>query len=101
MRLIAFIEYAAVMIGVIAMISGQLFALPKGFHLGVFMTGAGIALGGGKWLEPLAFDGFIRKLPRRAWSADIGRHDLLDRLWLDLELAEARQIPACQVVHLQ
>jgi hypothetical protein len=45
-RLIAFIEYAAVMIGVIAMIAGQFFALPRGFHLGVFMTGAGIALGG-------------------------------------------------------
>jgi hypothetical protein len=45
-RLIAFIEYAAVIIGVIAMIASQFFALPKGFHLGVFMTGAGIALGG-------------------------------------------------------
>lgn len=46
MRLIAFIEYAAVVIGVIAIIAGQFFALPKGFHLGVFMVGAGIALGG-------------------------------------------------------
>ena len=46
MRLIAFIEYAAVIIGIIAMIAGQFFALPKGFHFGVFMTGAGIALGG-------------------------------------------------------
>lgn len=46
MRLVAFIEYAAVIIGVSAMIAGQFFALPKGFHLGVFMTGAGIALGG-------------------------------------------------------
>jgi hypothetical protein len=45
-RLIAFIEYAAVIIGLIAMIAGQFFALPKGFHLGVFMAGAGIALGG-------------------------------------------------------
>jgi hypothetical protein len=45
-RLIAFIEYAAVIIGVIAMIAGQFFALPRAFHLGVFMTGAGIALGG-------------------------------------------------------
>jgi hypothetical protein len=45
-RLITFIEYAAVVIGVIGMIAGQFFALPKGFHLGVFMTGAGIALGG-------------------------------------------------------
>ena len=46
MRLIAFIEFAAVIVGVIAMIAGQYFALPKGFHLGVFMTGAGIAIGG-------------------------------------------------------
>jgi len=45
-RLIAFIEYAAVIIGIIAMIAGQFFALPKGFHFGVFMTGAGVALGG-------------------------------------------------------
>jgi hypothetical protein len=26
---------------------------------------AGIALGAWEWLEPLAFDGFVRKLPRR------------------------------------
>jgi len=45
-RLTAFIEYVAVIIGVLAMIAGQFFALPKGFHLGIFMTGAGIALGG-------------------------------------------------------
>jgi hypothetical protein len=45
-RLIAFIEYAAVIIGVIAVIAGQFFALPKGLHLGVFLIGAGIALGG-------------------------------------------------------
>jgi hypothetical protein len=45
-RLITFIEYAAVVIGVIGMIAGQFFALPRGFHFGVFMTGAGIALGG-------------------------------------------------------
>jgi hypothetical protein len=45
-RLIAFIEYAAVIIGIVAMVAGRFFALAKGFHLGVFMTGAGIALGG-------------------------------------------------------
>jgi hypothetical protein len=45
-RLIAFIEYAAVIIGLIAMIAGKFFALPDGFNFGVFMTGAGIALGG-------------------------------------------------------
>lgn len=46
MRLIAVIEYAAVIIGVLAMIAGQYFALAKGFQFGVFMAGAGIALGG-------------------------------------------------------
>jgi hypothetical protein len=45
-RLLAFIEFAAVIIGIIAVIAGQYFALPKGFHLGVFLVGAGIALGG-------------------------------------------------------
>jgi hypothetical protein len=45
-RIIAFLEYAAVLIGVIAVIAGQFFALPKGVHLGIFLVGAGIALGG-------------------------------------------------------
>ena len=51
MRLIAFIEYAAVIVGIIAAIAGQFFALPKFLYLGVFLAGAGIALGG---LESLA-----------------------------------------------
>ena len=46
MRLVAFLEYAAVIIGIIAIIAGHFFALPKGFHLGVFLVGAGLALGG-------------------------------------------------------
>ena len=46
MRLIAFTEYAAVIIGLIAVIAGQFFQLPKGVHLGVFLIGAGILLGG-------------------------------------------------------
>jgi hypothetical protein len=45
-RLLAFIEFAAVIIGIIAVFASQFFALPKGFHLGVFLIGAGIALGG-------------------------------------------------------
>jgi uncharacterized membrane protein YidH (DUF202 family) len=45
-RLIAFLEYAAVLIGVVAMIAGHFFALPKAFHLGVFLVGAGMLLGG-------------------------------------------------------
>lgn len=46
MRLIAFIEYAAVIIGLIALIAGHFFQLPKGVHLGVFLIGAGMLLGG-------------------------------------------------------
>jgi hypothetical protein len=46
MRLIAFIEYAAVAIGVIGVIAGRFFGIPKGFYLGVFLIGAGIALAG-------------------------------------------------------
>jgi hypothetical protein len=45
-RLLAFIEFAAVIIGIFAVVAGKYFALPKGFHLGVFLIGAGIALGG-------------------------------------------------------
>jgi hypothetical protein len=40
------IEYSAVIVGIIAVLAGQFFALPKGFHLGVFLIGAGILLGG-------------------------------------------------------
>jgi len=46
MRLIAFIEFAAVIIGIIAMIAGHYLAIPKALHFGVFMAGAGFALGG-------------------------------------------------------
>lgn len=59
MRLIAFIEYAAVIAGVLAMLAGTFFALPDGFHLGVFLAGAGIALGG---IEGVA----TRRMPFRA-----------------------------------
>ena len=58
MRLIAFLEYVAVVIGVVALIAGQLFALSKAFHLGVFLVGAGVALGG---IEAL----FTRRMPFR------------------------------------
>jgi len=50
-RLIAFIEYAAVFVGIVGVIAGQFFALPKGVYLSVFLIGAGIALGG---LESIA-----------------------------------------------
>lgn len=40
------IEYLAVMVGIIAVIAGRFFALAKGFHLGIFLIGAGVVLGG-------------------------------------------------------
>lgn len=46
MRLIAFLQYAAIVIGSLGMIAGQAIGLPKGFHLGVFVAGAGFALAG-------------------------------------------------------
>ncbi len=46
MRILAFLEYAAIVIGIIAMVAGKLFGLDKGFELGIFLVGAGIALGG-------------------------------------------------------
>ena len=57
MRLIALLEYAAVVTGIVAMLAGHFFALPKGFHLGVFLVGAGIALGGieGVFTRRMAF----------------------------------------------
>ena len=46
MRLFTFLEYCAIVVGIIAMAAAKLFAIPKGFHLGLFLVGAGIALGG-------------------------------------------------------
>src|SRR5215510_9674970 len=46
MRLIALLQYAAVVIGAIGMIAGQVFAMRKGFDLGVFVAGIGFALAG-------------------------------------------------------
>lgn len=51
MRFLAFLEYTFVIVGAIGMVAAQFFYLPKGFHLGLFMVGAGFALGG---LESLA-----------------------------------------------
>lgn len=51
MRLLTFLEYCAIVVGIIAMAAAKFFAIPKGFNLGVFLIGAGIALGG---LESLA-----------------------------------------------
>ena len=46
MRFFAFLEYTAVIVGVIGMIASKFFYLPKGFDLGLFLVGAGFALGG-------------------------------------------------------
>lgn len=51
MRFFAFVEYTFVIVGAIGMVAARYFYLPKGFHLGLFMIGAGLALGG---LESLA-----------------------------------------------
>jgi hypothetical protein len=68
-RLIAFIEYAAVIIGVIAVIAGEFFALPRGLHLGVFLIGAGIALGG---IEALATRRMCFRASEDAYEAYAG-----------------------------
>ncbi len=46
MRILAFIEFTAVLIGILGTIAGHLLVIPKGFYVGVFLVGAGIALGG-------------------------------------------------------
>jgi hypothetical protein len=45
-RILALIEYAAIAIGIVAMVAGRFFDLHKGFELGIFLVGAGLALGG-------------------------------------------------------
>lgn len=59
MRLLALLEYATVVIGIMAVIAGQYFGLPKGIHFGLVTIGAGLALGA---LEGL----FTRSMPFRA-----------------------------------
>lgn len=56
-------------IGVIAVIAGQFFALPRGFHLGVFLAGAGIALGG---IEALATRRMCFRAAEDAYEAYAG-----------------------------
>jgi len=46
MRLMAFLEYALVVLGIAGMIAGPFFQVPNGFDFGVFLVGVGIALGG-------------------------------------------------------
>ncbi|MCC7485530.1 MAG: hypothetical protein IT529_11150 [Burkholderiales bacterium] len=45
-RIIAFFEYAAILAGLLGVAAGYLLSLPGFLHFGVFLIGAGIALGG-------------------------------------------------------
>jgi hypothetical protein len=58
MRPIALLEYVAVVIGSIGTAAGWFFGLANGFHLGIFVVGAGFALGG---IEGV----FTRRMPFR------------------------------------
>ncbi|HSD61465.1 MAG TPA: hypothetical protein VLC55_11495 [Burkholderiales bacterium] len=46
MRLLALLEYGAILVGAAALVASKLFLAPKAFHLGLFLIGAGLALGG-------------------------------------------------------
>jgi hypothetical protein len=46
MRLLTFLEYGAILIGAIAIYAGQHYGLANGAHLGIFLIGAGLAVGG-------------------------------------------------------
>jgi hypothetical protein len=46
MRLLTFLEYAAIVVGAIAIYAGGHYALAKGVHLGIFLIGVGLAVGG-------------------------------------------------------
>ena len=46
MRLLGFLEFVMICIGVAGMAAAHVYYLPKGVHLGLFLVGAGIALGG-------------------------------------------------------
>ncbi|MGQ0579518.1 MAG: hypothetical protein ACT4PQ_11495 [Betaproteobacteria bacterium] len=44
MRLLTFLEYAAIVVGAIGILVSRHFALPQGIHLGILLIGAGIAV---------------------------------------------------------
>ena len=46
MRILAFVEYAAILAGIAGIVAGQFFGVPGGLNLGIFLVGAAIALGG-------------------------------------------------------
>jgi hypothetical protein len=59
MRLLGFLEFVIVFIGVAGMAAANTYFLPKGVHLGLFLVGAGIALGG---MESIATRGMSFRL---------------------------------------
>lgn len=75
MRLLTFLEYTAIVIGAIAIFAGRHFGLANGVHIGIFLIGAGIAVGGIESLytrqmglrlsENPGYDGF----PAMVWGA--------------------------------
>lgn len=46
MRLLAFLTYAALLIGSVGTVASQFFGLAKGFHLSLFVAGLGFAVAG-------------------------------------------------------
>lgn len=46
MRTVALLQYVALVIGSVGMVAGSFFGLAKFFNLGIFVAGAGFALGG-------------------------------------------------------
>lgn len=75
MRLLTFLEYTAIVIGAIAIFAGRHFGLANGVHIGLFLIGAGLAVGGIESLysrrmslrfaEVASYDG----IPAMAWGA--------------------------------
>ena len=68
MRFFGFLEYTFVIVGAIGMAASRFFYLPKGFHLGLFLVGAGFALAG---LESL----FTRHMSFRIGTHAAERYD--------------------------
>jgi len=46
MRFLALLEYAAIVLGATGLVASKIFLAPKAFHLGLFLIGAGLAVGG-------------------------------------------------------
>jgi hypothetical protein len=66
MRILTFLAWASIVAGAIGMAAGNHFHIAKGAHLGLFLIGAGLAMGG---LESLV----TRRVSLR-WSPESGEH---------------------------